>query len=86
VNRGLLHALLHCTTRRRCRQATKVRRLARRRADAKRLGGIAERSLDQRVSEPGSPITQIADNRTAGRIAHALERCADRTPIQPRAC
>lgn len=46
VSRGLLRSLPDGASKRRRYDADEVRLLARRRADAKRAGGVAERSLD----------------------------------------
>ncbi|WP_006489668.1 MerR family DNA-binding transcriptional regulator, partial [Burkholderia cenocepacia] len=72
VSRGLLRSLPDGATKRRRYDANEVRLLARRRADAKRAGGVAERSLDWGVPVLESRITQIADGRLRYRGADAI--------------
>ncbi|KFG97494.1 citrate synthase [Burkholderia paludis] len=72
VSRGLLRSLPDGATRRRRYDADEVRLLARRRADAKRAGAVAERSLDWGVPVLESRITQIADGRLRYRGADAI--------------
>ncbi|WP_175877908.1 citrate/2-methylcitrate synthase [Burkholderia sp. BCC0097] len=72
VSRGLLHSLPDGATKRRRYDANEVRVLARRRADAKRAGGVAERSLDWGVPVLESRITQIADGRLRYRDTDAI--------------
>ncbi|KGE07157.1 MULTISPECIES: citrate/2-methylcitrate synthase [Burkholderia] len=63
VSRGLLASHADGRTRQRGYDADEVRLLARRRADAKRAGGVAERSLDWGVPVLESSITQIVGGR-----------------------
>ncbi|KWN78542.1 citrate/2-methylcitrate synthase [Burkholderia ubonensis] len=79
VSRGLLRSLPDGDSKRRRYDADEVRLLARRRADAKRAGGVAERSLDWGVPVLESRITQIADGRLFYRGADATALAADAT-------
>ncbi|RQR47970.1 helix-turn-helix domain-containing protein [Burkholderia sp. Bp9126] len=79
VSRGLLHSLPDGASKRRRYDADEVRLLARRRADAKRAGGVAERSLDWGMPVLESRITQIADGRLLYRGADALALARDAT-------
>ncbi|AOK05170.1 helix-turn-helix domain-containing protein [Burkholderia sp. AU19243] len=72
VSRGLLRSLPDGASKRRRYDADEVRLLARRRADAKRAGGVAERSLDWGVPVLESRITQIADGRLRYRGVDAV--------------
>ncbi|MEK6350499.1 MAG: citrate/2-methylcitrate synthase [Burkholderia sp.] len=63
VSRGLLASYPDGRSKRRHYDADEVTLLARRRADAKRAGGVAERSLDFGVPVLESRITRIADGR-----------------------
>ncbi|WP_455731743.1 helix-turn-helix domain-containing protein, partial [Burkholderia stabilis] len=72
VSRGLLRSLPDGASKRRRYDADEVRLLARRRADAKRAGGVAERSLDWGVPVLESRITQIAGGRLRYRGADAI--------------
>ncbi|PRH41552.1 citrate synthase [Burkholderia vietnamiensis] len=79
VSRGLLRSLPDGASKRRRYDADEVRLLARRRADAKRAGGVAERSLDWGVPVLESRITQIADGRLYYRGIDALTLAHDAT-------
>ncbi|WGS41212.1 MerR family DNA-binding transcriptional regulator [Burkholderia sp. JSH-S8] len=79
VSRGLLQSLPDGASKRRRYDADAVRLLARRRADAKRAGGVAERSLDWGVPVLESRITQIAGGRLLYRGADALALARDAT-------
>ena len=79
VSRGLLRSLPDGASKRRRYDADEVRLLARRRADAKRAGGVAERSLDWGVPVLESRITQIADGRLHYRGADAIALANDAT-------
>ncbi|MBU9519379.1 helix-turn-helix domain-containing protein [Burkholderia multivorans] len=79
VSRGLLRSLPDGAGKRRRYDADEVRLLARRRADAKRAGGVAERSLDWGVPVLESRITQIADGRLRYRGADAIALANDAT-------
>lgn len=79
VSRGLLHSLPDGASKRHRYDADEVRLLARRRADAKRAGGVAERSLDWGMPVLESRITQIADGRLLYRGADALALARDTT-------
>jgi citrate synthase len=72
VSRGLLRSLPDGASKRRRYDADEVRLLARRRADAKRAGAVAERSLDWGVPVLESRITQIADGRLRYRGIDAI--------------
>lgn len=78
VSRGLLRSLADGTSKRRHYDADEVRLLARRRADAKRVGKVAERTLDWGVPVLESRITQIANGtlRYRGRDAISLAMTA----------
>lgn len=78
VSRGLLRSLADGTSKRRHYEADEVRLLARRRADAKRAGKVAERTLDWGVPVLESRITQIANGtlRYRGHDAIALATTA----------
>ncbi|AOK30431.1 MULTISPECIES: citrate synthase family protein [Burkholderia] len=78
VSRGLLRSHAHGTSKRRYYDADDVRLLARRRADAKHAGNVAERSLDWGMPVLESRITQIADGRLSyrGRDAVAFASAA----------
>ncbi|AGK48265.1 merR regulatory family protein [Burkholderia thailandensis MSMB121] len=78
VSRGLLRSRADGASRRRYYDADEVRLLARRRADAKRAGNVAERTLDWGVPVLESRITQIANGtlRYRGRDAIALATAA----------
>lgn len=78
VSRGLLRSLADGTSKRRHYDADEVRLLARRRADAKRAGKVAERTLDWGVPVLESRITQIANGtlRYRGRDAISLAMTA----------
>ncbi|MDN7855027.1 hypothetical protein QZM81_04330 [Burkholderia cepacia] len=77
MNRAPLRSLPGGTARLRCYRADEMRQLARRRAEAKRSGYVGGHSRDRRIPAPGSPTTRIADDCTAGRIAHAPEQYED---------
>jgi len=79
VSRGLLRSLPDGASKRRRYDADEVRLLARRRADAKRAGGVAERSLDWGVPVLESRITQIAAGRLHYRGADAIALANDAT-------
>ncbi|AOI66422.1 citrate/2-methylcitrate synthase [Burkholderia territorii] len=79
VSRGLLRSLPDGASKRRRYDANEVRLLARRRADAKRAGGVAERSLDWGVPVLESRITQIAGGRLHYRGADAIALANDAT-------
>ncbi len=79
VSRGLLRSLPDGASKRRRYDADEVRLLARRRADAKRAGGVAERSLDWGVPVLESRITQIADGRLRYRGTDAIALANDAT-------
>ncbi|MGI2232193.1 MerR family DNA-binding transcriptional regulator, partial [Burkholderia vietnamiensis] len=79
VSRGLLRSLPDGASKRRRYDADEVHLLARRRADAKRAGGVAERSLDWGVPVLESRITQIADGRLYYRGIDALTLAHDAT-------
>ncbi|AIO66424.1 citrate/2-methylcitrate synthase [Burkholderia oklahomensis] len=78
VSRGLLQSRADGASKRRYYDADEVRLLARRRADAKRAGNVAERTLDWGVPVLESRITQIADGKLSyrGRDAIALATAA----------
>ncbi len=78
VSRGLLQSLPDGANRRHSYDGAEVRLLARRRADAKRAGKVAERSLAWGVPVLESRITQIADGalRYRGHDALALATTA----------
>ncbi|WLE60452.1 citrate synthase family protein [Burkholderia plantarii] len=78
VSRGLLGSWPDGASKRRRYDADEVTLLARRRADAKRAGGVAERTLDWGLPVLESRITQIADGvlRYRGRDAVALAASA----------
>ncbi|WP_082721359.1 citrate/2-methylcitrate synthase [Burkholderia sp. ABCPW 14] len=78
VSRGLLQSRADGTSKRRYYDADEVRLLARRGADAKRAGNVAERTLDWGVPVLESRITQIADGKLSyrGRDAIALATTA----------
>lgn len=79
VSRGLLRSLPDGASKRRRYDADEVRLLARRRADAKRAGGVAERSLDWGMPVLESRITQIADGGLRYRGADAIALARDAT-------
>ncbi|AOJ01170.1 citrate synthase [Burkholderia mayonis] len=78
VSRGLLQSRADGASKRRYYDANEVRLLARRRADAKRAGNVAERTLDWGVPVLESRITQVADGKLSyrGRDAIALATTA----------
>ncbi|CAM2186958.1 conserved hypothetical protein [Burkholderia cepacia] len=77
MNRAPLRSLPGGTARLRRYRADEMRQLARRYPEAKRPEQVGEHSLDRRIPAPGSPTTRIADDCTAGRIAHAPEQYQD---------
>ncbi|PNE69896.1 helix-turn-helix domain-containing protein [Burkholderia thailandensis] len=78
VSRGLLRSRADGASKRRYYDDAEVRRLARRRADVKRAGNVAERTLDWGVPVLESRITPIANGtlRYRGRDAIALATAA----------
>jgi citrate synthase len=79
VSRGLLQSLPDGASRRHSYDSAEVRLLARRRADAKRAGKVAERSLAWGVPVLESRITQIVDGTLRYRGRDALELAATAT-------
>lgn len=79
VSRGLLRSQPDGAGKRRCYDADEVRLLARRRADAKRAGNVAERTLDWGVPVLESRITHIAGGRPRYRGHDAIELAATAT-------
>ncbi|GAB6847803.1 citrate/2-methylcitrate synthase [Paraburkholderia kururiensis] len=78
VSRGMLQSAPDPASKRRRYAATDVRRLARRKADGKRAGKVAQKVLDWGVPVLESSISLIADGRLfyRGRDATALARTA----------
>ena len=78
VSRGMLHSSIEPGSRRRRYPADDVRRLARRKADGKRAGKVAQKVLDWGVPVLESRITLIHEQRLyyRGRDAMALARTA----------
>ncbi|AIP62534.1 citrate/2-methylcitrate synthase [Burkholderia thailandensis] len=72
VSRGLLRSRADGASKRRYYDADEVRLLARRRADAKRAGNVAERTLDWGVPVLESRITQIANGTLRYRGCDAI--------------
>jgi citrate synthase len=63
VSRGMLRSSPDADSKRRLYDADEVRRLARRKADGKRAGKVAQKVLDWGVPVLESAITLIADGR-----------------------
>ncbi|WP_144163034.1 citrate/2-methylcitrate synthase [Paraburkholderia sp. BCC1885] len=78
VSRGMLHSTPDAHGKHRLYDAAEVRRLARRKADGKRAGKVAQKVLDWGVPVLESSITLIADGRLLyrGRDATELARTA----------
>ncbi|MGH8781411.1 citrate/2-methylcitrate synthase [Paraburkholderia sp.] len=78
VSRGMLHSTPDAHGQRRLYDAAEVRRLARRKADGKRAGKVAQKVLDWGVPVLESSITLIADGHLyyRGHDATALARTA----------
>jgi citrate synthase len=73
VSRGMLRSAPEASGRRRLYAAEDVRRLARRKADGKRAGKVAQKVLDWGVPVLESRITLIADGRLVYRGRNAIE-------------
>lgn len=73
VSRGMLSSAPHTASKRRLYAADEVRRLARRKADGKRAGKVAQKVLDWGVPVLESRITLIADGRLIYRGRDAIE-------------
>jgi citrate synthase len=73
VSRGMLRSAPETIGRRRLYAADEVRRLARRKADGKRAGKVAQQVLDWGVPVLESRITLIADGRLVYRGRNAVE-------------
>lgn len=73
VSRGMLRSAPHTAGKRRLYAADEVRRLARRKADGKRAGKVAQKVLDWGVPVLESKITLIADGRLVYRGRDAIE-------------
>jgi len=73
VSRGMLRSAQHTAGKRRLYAADEVRRLARRKADGKRAGKVAQKVLDWGVPVLESRITLIADGRLVYRGRDAVE-------------
>ncbi|WP_027212409.1 citrate/2-methylcitrate synthase [Burkholderia sp. WSM2232] len=73
VSRGLLSSSPHAQGKHRRYDAGEVRRLARRKADGKRAGKVAQKVLDWGVPVLESSITLVADGRLLYRGRDALE-------------
>ncbi|PMS17365.1 citrate synthase [Trinickia dabaoshanensis] len=73
VSRGVLSSAPESTGKRRLYAADEVRRLARRKADGKRAGKVAQKVLDWGVPVLESRITSIADGRLLYRGRDAIE-------------
>src|ERR1700754_1690358 len=73
VSRGMPRSAPDADSKRRLYDADEVRRLARRKADGKRAGKVAQKVLDWGVPVLESAITLIADGRLFYRGHDALE-------------
>ncbi|WP_429409280.1 citrate/2-methylcitrate synthase [Paraburkholderia sp. GAS82] len=73
VSRGMLHSSPDAHGKHRLYDAAEVRRLARRKADGKRAGKVAQKVLDWGVPVLESSITLIADGRLLYRGHDAVE-------------
>ena len=73
VSRGMLHSAPDAHGKHRLYDAAEVRRLARRKADGKRAGKVAQKVLDWGVPVLESSITLIADGRLLYRGHDAVE-------------
>jgi citrate synthase len=73
VSRGMLHSSPDGDSKRRLYDADEVRRLARRKADGKRAGKVAQKVLDWGVPVLESSITLIADGKLLYRGHDAIE-------------
>jgi citrate synthase len=73
VSRGMLRSLPDADSKRRLYDADEVRRLARRKADGKRAGKVAQKVLDWGVPVLESAITLIVDGRLFYRGHDAIE-------------
>jgi citrate synthase len=73
VSRGMLRSSPDADSKRRLYDADEVRRLARRKADGKRAGKVAQKVLDWGVPVLESAITLIADGRLFYRGHDAIE-------------
>ena len=73
VSRGMLSSAPDAASKRRLYDADEVRRLARRKADGKRAGKVAQKVLDWGVPVLESAITLIADGRLFYRGHDAIE-------------
>jgi citrate synthase len=73
VSRGMLHSSPDAHGKHRLYNAAEVRRLARRKADGKRAGKVAQKVLDWGVPVLESSITLIADGRLLYRGRDAVE-------------
>ncbi|WP_323121046.1 citrate/2-methylcitrate synthase [Burkholderia alba] len=79
VSRGLLQSRPDGASKRRSYDGDEVRLLARRRADAKRAGKVAERTLDWGLPVLESALTQITNGRLHYRGRDAIELAAAAT-------
>src|SRR6201991_5382034 len=73
VSRGMLRSSPDADSKRRLYDADEVRRLARRKADGKRAGKVAQKVLDWGVPVLESSITLVADGRLLYRGHDAIE-------------
>jgi citrate synthase len=73
VSRGMLHSSPDAHGKHRLYDGAEVRRLARRKADGKRAGKVAQKVLDWGVPVLESSITLIADGRLLYRGRNAVE-------------
>src|SRR5215475_14900349 len=73
VSRGMLRSSPDADSKRRLYDADEVRRLARRKADGKRAGKVAQKVLDWGVPVLESAITLINDGRLLYRGRDAIE-------------
>src|SRR6201996_6261047 len=73
VSRGMLHSSPDAHGKHRLYDAAEVRRLARRKADGKRAGKVAQKGLDWGVPVLESSITLVADGRLLYRGHDAIE-------------